>query len=154
MQLANANIRSSSYYVAETQTQCACCRRSVRVLALGLPRGHQILVDEEWQDVDANAFIFHIAALPEPVSRFLLERCAAFHQIDGDDPAESHWTNHCPRCATVFSDDELHCEPGGFMPDSIEEAQAIWLSKVDKAFSAFAAGYALDPEFFAAMRTR
>jgi hypothetical protein len=38
------------------------------------------------------------------------------------------------------------------MPSSTREAQAISLTKVEQPFSAFAAGYALDPEFFASMR--
>jgi hypothetical protein len=150
----DANIRSSNYYIAETQSQCARCRHPVRVLALGLSGGHEILVDDEWQRVDANAFVFHVTALFEPVSRLLLERAPGFQQTAADDPAESLWANHCPRCACVFSDDELHCEPGGFMPASIAEAQAVSLTRVDEPFSAFAAGYALDPEFFASMRRR
>ena len=52
----------------------------------------------------------------------------------------------------VFSEDELHCEPGGFMPSDALEAQGISLTQVEQPFSACAAGYALDPEFFAAMR--
>ena len=152
MQLPNANIRSSSYLIAETQVQCAQCGRACRVLALGLSPGHEILVDDEWQNVDANAFIFHVTALPDPVSRLLFERSAAFHQTSSDDRSEAPWVNHCGRCAVVFSDDELHCEPGGFMPNSIREAQAISLLQVEQPFSASAAGYALDPEYFASMR--
>jgi hypothetical protein len=154
MQLPNANVRASSYLIAETQVHCAQCSRACRVLALGLPPGHEILVDDEWQNVDANAFIFHVTALPESVSRLLLERSAAFHQTSSDDRSEVPWVNHCARCASVFSDDELHCEPGGFMPNSIDEAQAISVSQVEQPFSAFAAGYALDPEHFASMRRR
>jgi hypothetical protein len=154
MHLTNANIRCSSFYVAETQSQCPRCRRSVRVLALGLPPGHETLADDEWHGVDANAFIFHLVALPETVSRLLFERSPAFHWTGADDPAEASLANHCPYCARVFNDDELHCEPGGFMPDSIAEAHAISLTKVDQAFSAFAAGYALEPEFFASMCIR
>jgi hypothetical protein len=154
MQPPSANVRSTSYYIAEMQSQCAQCRRYVRVLALGLPRGHETRIDGEWQTVDANAFIFHVAALPDPVSRLLLERSAAFQETAGDDRAESFWANHCPRCARLFSEDELHCEPGGFMPSSAEEAQAISLTKVGQAFSASAAGYSLEPEFFASMRAR
>jgi hypothetical protein len=46
----------------------------------------------------------------------------------------------------------LHCELGGFMPSDVLEAQAISLTLVRQAFSAVAAGYALEPEFFASMR--
>lgn len=154
MQLADANIRASSYLLAETLVQCAHCTGSCRVVALGLRPGHEVLVDDEWQSVDANAFIFHISTLPDPVGRVLLERSATFRPTSSDDRAESSWFNHCPDCAAVLSDDELHCEPGGFMPGSIEEAQAISLTQVEQPFSAVAAGYALEPEYFASMRGR
>jgi hypothetical protein len=152
MQLPNANIRASSYLIAETQMQCSQCSRAARVLAIGLPPNHESLTDGEWQKVDANAFIFYVGGLPDAVSRLLVEHSAEFHRTCGTDPAESLWANHCPHCAGIFSDDELHCEPGGFMPGSTLEAQAISLTKVDQPFSAFAAGYALGPEFFASMR--
>jgi hypothetical protein len=154
MQLPDANIRSSSYYVAETWARCAQCGHACRVLGLSLPPNHEALEDGEWQKVDANAFIFYIAELPDAVNRYLLEYSAGFHQARGDDPSESSWANHCPHCECVLSDEELHCEPGGFTPSSALEAQAISLTHVQQVFSAVAAGYALEPEFFASMRVR
>ena len=148
MPVPSANIRSSSYYVAETQAQCAQCGQYCRVLGLALPPNHETLDEGEWQRVEANAFIFHIAGLPDAVSRHLLEHAAEFHRTCGDDPSESFWANHCPHCASVFSDDELHCEPGGFMPGDAQEAQDISLFAIAEPFRAVAAGYAGDPEFF------
>ena len=152
MPLSGANIRSSSYYVAETQARCAQCGHPCRVLGLALPPNHETLDDGEWQKVEANAFIFHIEGLTDAISRRLLQHSAGFHQTSGGEPSESLWANHCPHCASVFSEDELHCEPGGFMPSDAIEAQAISLIHVQQAFSATAAGYALEPEFFASMR--
>lgn len=154
MPAPSANIRSSSYYIAETRARCAQCGQACHVFGLALPPNHETLDDGEWHQVDANAFIFYIAWLPDTVSRHLLQHSAGFHQTRGDDPSESFWANHCPHCASVFSDDELHCEPGGFMPSDTLEAQAISLTQVRQAFSALAAGYALEPEFFASMRVR
>jgi hypothetical protein len=151
MHLPDANVRSSSYFMAETQVRCVQCGQACRVLALGLPPNHETLVEDEWQTVDAAAFIFHLAGLPGAVSRHLHECFPEFHQ-SGDDSCESCWVNHCLYCAAVFSDDELHCEPGGFMPSDPVEAQAISLTHVQRELSACAAGYALDPEFFASMR--
>jgi hypothetical protein len=152
MQLPDANVRSPSFFLAETQVRCAQCGRPCRVLALGLPPNHETLVEDEWQRVDANAFIFHVTRLPDAVTRHLFERSPEFHQTCGDDSSESCWANHCPQCAGVFSEDELHCEPGGFMPSDALEAQAISLTRVQQELSACSAGYALDPEFFALMR--
>jgi len=132
--------------------RCAKCGRQARVLALALPPNHEIQVDDEWQSVGGNAFIFYVAELPESVSRRLFERSPTFRPQRGQDPSDSHWVNHCEHCAEPFSDDELHSEPGGFMPGRSEDAEAIFLSRIDEGFSASAAGYALDPEFFASMR--
>ncbi len=152
MQVPNANIRSPSYYIAEMQARCAKCGRQARVLALAVPPNHEILVEGEWQNVDGDAFVFYVAELPDAVSRHLFERSPAFRLQQGEDPADSHWINHCEHCAEAFSDDELHCEPGGFMPSRALDAEAISLSRIDEGFSASAAGYALAPEFFASMR--
>ena len=154
MDSTDANIRSSSYFIAETQARCAQCGRPCRVLALALPPNHEMFDDGEWQKVNANACIFHVAGLTDEVSRLLLEHSAAFHQVSSADAVESNWANHCPNCAAVFSDDDLHCEPGGFMPSDTLEARAISLTHVQQPFIAFAAGYALDPQFFVLMRGR
>ena len=152
MQLPDANVRSSSYSIAETQVRCAQCGQSCRVIALSLPPNHETLVEDEWQTVDADAFIFQIAGLPHAVSRHLLECVPDFHQTCGEESSESCFANHCPHCAAIFSEDELHCEPGGFMPGDALEAQVISLRHVPQKLSACAAGYALDPQFFASMR--
>jgi hypothetical protein len=154
MSLPDANIRSSSYFIAETQAHCAHCGRLARVLAIALPPDHEMLVDDEWEQVDASAFIFYVGSLPEVVSALLVERSPEFRQTHAVNPPESFWANHCPHCEAVFSDDQLHCEPGGFMPTSVSEAQAVSLSHIQHEFSALAAGYALEPEFFASMLER
>lgn len=154
MQLPEANIRSSSYLIAEMQADCPRCRRLCRIFALALPPSHETLEEGEWQKVDANAFIFQIGSLPHAVSGVLLERCAGFRQDCVAGSEQFTWVNHCPHCAKILSDDELHCEPGAFMPSDALEAQAILLTRVEQPFSALAAGYALEPEFFASMRMR
>jgi hypothetical protein len=154
MQVPNANVRSSGYYIVETQARCASCGRQALVLALAVPTSHEIQVDGEWQDAEGNALIFDVAELPDAVSRHLLLRSTAFRLHCGQDLADTRWLNHCDHCGEPFSDDELHCEPGGFMPSSEAEAQGIFLSRIEEDFSACAAGYALEPEFFALLRRR
>jgi adenine-specific DNA methylase len=154
MEVPNANIRATSYYIAEMRVRCAKCGRQVPVFALGVPPNHELQVEGEWQNVDANALIFHVTELPEAVCRQMLERSPAFRLQLGQDAADLHWANHCEHCGGLFSEDELHCEQGGFMPSRAQEAEAIFLSQVLEEFSACAAGYALEPEFFATMRRR
>jgi hypothetical protein len=152
MQVPNANVRSSGYYIVETQACCANCGRQALVLALAVPANHEIQVDGEWQDAEGNALIFDVAELPDGVSLHLLLRSTAFRLRCSEDLGGSRWLNHCEHCEEPFSDDDLHCEPGGFMPSSEAEAQGIFLSRIDEDFSACAAGYAFEPEFFALTR--
>jgi hypothetical protein len=152
MQVANANIRSSSYCIAEMQARCAKCGLQARVLALAVPPNHEILVEGEWQNVAGSALIFYVAELPDAVSRHLFEHSPTFLLQRGQDPADTQWVNHCEHCGQPFSDDELHCEPGGFMPSRVEDAEAISFSRIDEGFSASAAGYAFAPEFLARLR--
>jgi hypothetical protein len=154
MTLPDANIRSSSYYIAQTTAQCAHCGQWTRVLALAVPPNHEILNEDEWQTVDANAFIFHVTELPQGVARQMRLITSVFRLTHSPDAPNPQWTNHCERCDRIVSDEQLHCEPGGFMPSRVDEAQRISLLAVPQAFSAVAAGFALDPQFFMFMRRR
>jgi hypothetical protein len=154
MQPSTANLRSSGYFIARTHAQCEHCEQLSSVIALALSPGHEARVDGCWQRVEANAFIFHVAQLPAPVSRLLQQVAPFFSRRSGEGQRNPHWANHCEHCGSMFSDDALHCEPGGFMPTRPGEAEAIELSRVGEEFSADAAGYALDPEYFSLIRRR
>jgi hypothetical protein len=154
MQLANSNLRATSYSIAHTRVHCECCNGASRVIALALPPGHEMRVDGQWQRAESNAFVFYIAELPAPISRRLIEIAPLFSRKHGEGHRNPYWANHCEQCGGMFSDDNLHCEPGGFMPSHPAEADAISLSPVAEAFSANAAGYAFDPEFFSLIRRR
>jgi hypothetical protein len=53
----------------------------------------------------------------------------------------------------VIGDHEVHGEPGrGFTPLSEFDAASIVLTAVAEPFEASAAGYSLEPDFFALMR--
>ncbi|HEX3913944.1 MAG TPA: hypothetical protein VHW71_10585 [Steroidobacteraceae bacterium] len=148
----DANIRSSSYYIAQTDAGCPHCGRRGRVLALALPTGHEMRIDGRWQRVAANALVFHIAELPCGLGRRLSALVPEFRPTRAKDSRDWYWANHCRHCGGVLSDDELHCEPGGFMPMCEADAAAIRLIRVDEGCELNAAGYALEPQFFAQMR--
>jgi hypothetical protein len=152
MQVPDANIRASSYYIAEVEAQCRSCGHWSRVLALALPAAHEILIEDEWQFAEVRAFLFHVSGLPENVRHLLTQTSKSFRLACGPETSDPCWTNHCEQCDAELSDDQLHCEPGGFMPGHAHEAQAISLFEVRQALRAVAAGYAADPEFFAHMR--
>jgi|SRR5271154_521956 len=152
MQSTTANLRSSGYYIAHARSRCERCKESSRVIALALPLGHEAQVDGRWQRAEANAFIFYVAELPAPISRLLQQVAPLFSRKWGEGQRNPYWANHCEHCGSMISDDTLHCEPGGFMPTQPTEAEAIVLSHVAEEFSADAAGYALDPEYFSLIR--
>jgi hypothetical protein len=147
MQVPDANIRSSSYYIAETSVQCLSCDQWTRVLALALPAPHEVLIEDEWQAANVSAFLFYVTELPEEVRR-RLQTSSFFRLSRMEDASDPCWANHCEHCDALVSDDELHCEPGGFMPGDAQEAQDISLFAIAEPFRAVAAGYAGDPEFF------
>jgi hypothetical protein len=153
MQGPDANIRSSSYYIAQTSVQCLSCGQWTGVLALALPAPHEILIEDEWQPANVSAFLFYVTELPEEVRR-LVQTASFFRLSPAEDASDPCWANHCEHCDALVSDDELHCEPGGFMPGHAHEAKAVSLLEVRQAFRAVAAGYAVDPEFFVHMRER
>ena len=154
MQLINANLRSSSYFIARTQAQCEHCNQLSNVIALALPPGHEVLLDGGREYVDGNAFIFYVENLAAPVSRCLMQIAPSFSRKRDQGCRHAYWANHCEHCGSMFSDDALHCEPGGFMPTRPDEAAAIQLTHVAEAFSAEAAGYALEPELFSMISRR
>jgi hypothetical protein len=147
-------LRSSSYYIAHAHAQCESCNQSSRVIALALPPGHESRVDGSWQYAEANAFIFYVAELAAPVSRLLHQAAPLFSRKWGEGQRNPYWANHCEHCGSMFNDETLHCEPGGFMPTQPAEAEAIELSRIAEEFSAEAAGYAFDPEYFSLIRKR
>jgi hypothetical protein len=157
MQLPNANVRSPTYYVARTARRCTHCEQQNRLLALALPPNHETLDTEAaedgvWQTVRAHAFLFYVTELPDAVQRHLVHLSGLFRLTRGADALNAYWANHCEHCGVVIGDQELHGEPGAFMPYDEAEAANIQLLPIGEAFEAAAAGYALEPEFFRLMR--
>jgi hypothetical protein len=157
MQLPNASVRSPTYYVARTVRPCPYCGKPNRLLALALPPNHETLDTEApkdgvWQTVRAHAFLFHVTELPDAVQRHLAQLLPLFRIARGTGTLNGHWANHCEHCGLSIDDQELHCEPGVFMPSDEAEAAGIQLLPIGEAFEAVAAGYALEPEYFRCMR--
>lgn len=147
----DANVRSPSFYIAQTQAYCTHCNGLTQVLAVALPVRHELRAEGRWQSVPAGAFIFHIRGLPRSVSGRLAALSPDFRLTRATNRREGYWANHCQHCGGELGDDELHCEPGGFMPMSEADAEAIRLIRVDEYCELSAAGYALEPQFFAHM---
>lgn len=150
--LPDANVRSSSYYVARTRVRCPYCGLSTRLLALAMPQGHETLqVDDDseadsradagagadagvdthgrddpgpavWQRENANALLFYVESLPGVVQD-RLQYLSPFYRLGFDAGTKnSYWANHCEHCAALLGDHELHCEPEGAFLPASETA--------------------------------
>jgi hypothetical protein len=163
--LADANVRSQTYYVARTDMRCWHCGLSTRLLALAMPRDHETLdedaqadadcgdrASEAWHRAAVNAIIFYVECLPDGVKDRLNLISPFFRLAHSTATLNSYWANHCEHCGTLLGDHELHCEPdGAFMPSSEAAAANIQLQQIQEPFEAVAAGYAFEPEFFGFM---
>jgi hypothetical protein len=157
--LAEANVRSRTYYVAGTDVRCWRCSMSTRLLALAVPPRHETLdgdaplSPDAWQCANFTAFLFYVEHLPESVQSRLNQLSPHFRPEHSTVTLCSYWANHCEHCGALLEDHELHCEPdGAFLPMSEAAAACIELLQIHEPFNAAAAGYAFEPEFFRFMR--
>ena len=153
--LPSANVRAASYYIARSCAVCPHCASATWLTALALPPGHETRDDaDDWQAVPANAFLFYVAAVSGTVRRRLARDAPGLRFASSETTGNAYWANRCQRCELLIGDDVLHGEPGihGFALCSEAHAASIILVEVTEPFEALAAGYTLEPEFFALMR--
>ncbi len=164
--LADANIRSNTYYIARTNLRCRHCGSSTRLVALAMPQDHETLdgdtqadagcgdaPSDAWQRASVNAILFYVERLPGDVQERLGRILPSFRLAPSAATLNFYWANHCEHCGTLLDDHELHCEPdGAFLPSSETAAASIELQRIEEPFEAVAAGYAVEPEFFGFMR--
>jgi len=164
--LADANVRSHTYFVARANARCWHCGLTTRLLALAMPQGHETLEGDGWSDADCagpvsdawqraavNAMLFYVERLPGGVQDRLKRISPLFHPAHSAATLNSYWANHCEHCGSMLDDHALHCEPeGAFTPSSEAAAANIQLQQIREPFEAAAAGYAIEPEFFGSMR--
>ena len=149
-------MRAASYYIARTCVACPHCAAATWLTALALPPGHDTREDDtdDWQPVPASAFLFYVAAVSRAVWRRLRRDSPNLSFASSETTGNSYWANRCQHCELLLGDEILHGEPViyGFTPCSEAHAASITLIEVFEPFEALAAGYTLDPEFFALMR--
>jgi hypothetical protein len=164
--LADANLRSPTYYVAQANAACRDCGLPTQLLALALPRTHETLENgssagetlpdepgkDTWQHADVDAFLFYVEQLPDRVQLQLRQISPGYRQAQSAATQGVYWVNHCEHCGALLDDYELHCEPeGAFMPCNEAEARKIHLLQILEPIEALAAGYSPDPVFFGLM---
>jgi hypothetical protein len=153
--LQEINIRSSSFLIARRRGACMRCGEATSLIAVVLPHGHLTLEPDAdgWEIATLTALPFYIEYLPAEVGSRLQLVSSSFRLAYSEETFGTYWANHCERCASLQSDHELFCEPGGaFAPISETEAAAIELTEIEAPFEASATGYSYQPEFFEFMR--
>jgi len=164
--LPGANVRSHGYFVARTRVRCPYCGLPTGLLGVAVPHDHEILHEdvgddaddlaepstEVWERASIDAFLFYVHHLSDGVRDRLNQLSQCFRPAHCAATMNTCWVNHCEHCGRPLGDHELHCEPGVFMASSEAAAANIELVRIQEPFAAAAAGYAMDPEFFAFMR--
>src|ERR1700730_12763120 len=105
--LADANVRSQTYYAARTKVRCWHCGASTGLLALAVPDDHETLhegspddagrgkpASDAWQPANANAFLFYVGSLPEGVQGRLNQLSPFFRLAHSAATSSSYWANH------------------------------------------------------------
>lgn len=136
------NIRSSTYFIAESSRHCWKCGQLTRVYGFVLAPGHEVFeiddADESkdaWTAHDLTAVPFYVTLLIPSVLD-LMKSAAPHYRVDFSQTTRSfYWMNHCERCGMKQGDHPMYCEPGGaFFPTDEAAARQITLRPVSAPF--------------------
>jgi hypothetical protein len=130
-------IRADRYSIASASALCPRCARWTHVVALVVPRSH---------DVAGRMSLFYVTEVSASVARRLASVCPWYRQAPGG--PQACLSNHCEHCALLLEDHDLHCEPGGaFQPRTDAEARGVTVWDVDEPLEGDADGFGYEPAF-------
>jgi hypothetical protein len=156
-QQSNINLRSASYFIAQSMRTCWHCDRDTHVFSFLLPRGHHARQDTDnsadWEPQDSEAIIYYVTQIPAS-AQAQMQSVTAYYRNDFSKTTQSfYWMNHCEHCGMKQGDFELFEEfDTPFCPINPQDASRILLRSVGEAFEASAASIAYEPGFFERMR--
>lgn len=136
------NVRSESYFIAQSTKPCWRCHDSTKVYGFVLPAGHEaLMVDEEdderdaWYRYDQPTIVHYVTdLLPSVAAR--IGAHSGHYRIDFSKTTQSsYWMNHCEQCGIKQGDFEMYCEPqGAFFPMDKRAASLIVLKEFHEPF--------------------
>jgi len=136
------NVRSNSYFIAQTIEPCWKCGEYTSVYGFILPAGHETLepgddeVEDEWSQYDQPTIIFYINNLLPAVEARIKAFSRHYHIDFSKTIQSSYWMNHCEYCDTKQGDFMLYCEPeGAFYPIDKHAASLIVLYEFAEPFA-------------------
>lgn len=148
-----ANVRSSSYYIMQSEHQCWKCEAVSNVFGFMLPSGHETIVNGKWQSSNEQSIISVVSFIPESVQHEVLSFTSDFNTDLYMSPGAGTYVNHCSVCKANQSDNALHEEPReAFNPWTAEEASRILLYHIKSPFKAACGAHTFDVPLFSFMR--
>ncbi|QJQ02338.1 conjugal transfer protein TraC [Herbaspirillum rubrisubalbicans Os34] len=139
----DSNIRSGSYFIAQTTTSCWKCGEHTKVVGFILAAGHETLESGEeddepdrWYRHTDPAIVHYINGLL-PAVEARIRALSRHYRLDFSKTTQSsYWMNHCEHCGMKQGDFEMYCEPqGAFFPVDRYAAAQITLHAFAEPFS-------------------
>lgn len=147
------NLRSAFYFIAQSSQQCWRCGKLTTVYGVVLPNVSECVEfyddQPEWVSHNVPLVPFHITYLPGQIIRSIQSHAPNYKKAFSKTFGGNYWANHCNSCGVIQGDFNMYSEPeGAFAPFNQTQAEKIMLHHVNAPFTADAAGYQIDPEFF------
>jgi hypothetical protein len=152
---APVNVRSPSYFFAQSLRVCWRCMTETWVYGFALPAGYETLyvaddpLDDAWERQDDPGFIYYVEYLTPSVG-FTVCAQTSNYRFGFDATSESYyWVSYCDGCAAALDDSESFCEPGiAFSPTTDLDAAHVALRHVNEPFAASCLGQSFGIELF------
>ena len=151
---AHPNVRSSRYFIVESQMRCDQCNVVTAVFGLALPADYESLyVDDDapddesgtWESPGFAAVLSYVDYLPESVANHIRSMTPHYRLDLQGEGGGTFWMNHCEHCGAQLEEEELHGDPESpFGPMPVEGLEAIRLHEVREPFAAGAGGQSHD----------
>lgn len=147
---SSVNVRSTSYWIAQLPEFCWKCRENIQVFGLILPRGYEVLLDDDrepdedeedfWEEMEDTAILTYIEYLSPMAESRIVALAPHYRRATGERDPHWYWTNHCSVCGIKQGDHWLFREPsGGFLPTEFRQARDIRLHRINSSLEASAA---------------
>jgi hypothetical protein len=152
---SDINVRSSSFFLARSQSICPKCGRWSAVHGFILPAGHETLYvgdheDEDcWEVNDEPTLLSHISYLSAEVAALMTQVTPFYRLAPSLGKQEFHHRNFCEHCVARFDDRQLFDEPGeGFLAFTLEDAIRVHLTLVERPFEANSGSFSIGVALF------
>lgn len=147
---ANPNIRSQSFYIAESKRECWKCHQITRVFGFILPSGFEALwvgdkpEDDVWDVYDEPTVLSYVTWLSEKPVNAMQSISKRYRVSFSKTTGSSYLANRCEHCDALQGDFETIEEfDSSLSPASPESAKKILLRHYQQPFEASCVSYVI-----------